>query len=160
MIDPNAARNATPAMRRCILSAVLLVLSRMRVATAAAELGIDETTVRRRRDREQAADWTLDELAVLLAYERDALGTRTLLDALVEADGRASTPVDGRCAESDASELALALASDLSGILRRLADQRFDRREAAQTADEIDLLVPLAQRAARTLRARATTTDH
>lgn len=150
----SAARTATPAMRRCILSALLLVLSRMRVATAAAELGIDETTVRRRREREQAADWTLDDLAVLMAYERDALGTRCLLDALVEADGRSTAPVDASRAEDIAGALSRTLASDLAALLQRLANNHLDQREAALTADELDRLVPLAQATARTLRAR------
>ena len=146
-------------MRRCILSGLLLVLSRMRVATAAIELGIDETTVRRRREREHATDWTVEDLAVLLAYERDALGTRSLLDAVIQADGRAMAPVDAGRAERVAASLARELAQDLANLLNRLADANLDRREAAQTADEIDHLIPLAQEASRTLRARAATAD-
>ena len=91
---------------------------------------------------------------MLLAYERDALGTRCLLDALVEADGRANAPVDPSRAEDIAGALSRTLASDLAALLQRLANNHLDQREAALTADELDRLVPLAQATARTLRAR------
>jgi hypothetical protein len=153
----SAARKSIPYMRRCILSGLLLTLSRIRVATSAVELGIDETTVRRRRDREQGGDWTLDDLAVLLAYERDALGSRALLDAVIEADGRDSLPAEPREAAAVTGQLAREMAQTLAAMLQRLSDQHLDARESAMTADDIDHLVVRAQAAVRVLRARATT---
>jgi hypothetical protein len=157
MPDP-AALMTTADMRDCILAAIRRAVRNMGASTAGFELALHETNVRRRLDRGQASDWSMADFAALMAHERDAVGTRALLDAVIEADGRTLARVDPADAERACSALMRGFADELAVMLRRL-DNGIDPREAAMTADELEPLITTAQAALRTLRARAATAN-
>lgn len=150
-----AALKTTDEMRNCMLAAIRRAVRNMGASTAGFELALHETNVRRRLDRGQASDWSVADFAALMAHERDAVGTRALLDAVIEADGRTLERVDPADAERACSALMRGFAEELAVMLRRLEDG-LDPREAAMTADELEPLITTAQAALRTLRARAT----
>lgn len=157
MLTGARARKPTPSVRRCLLDAVLVLVAEMGTATAHAELGIDETSVRRRRNRERSSDWNLDDFAALLTYERDQTGTRRLLDAIAEADGRDRTTGQAVAAEVSTRALLRSLADETSRIMGRLEDDgRLSRAEAAETIPELEALARKIDRALGDLRAKAT----
>ena len=157
MLSCIRARKPTPSVRRCLLDSVLVLVAEMGTATAAAELGCDETTVRRRRDRERADDWTLADVAVLLAWERDQTGSRRLLDAIAEADGRDRTTGQAVAVETSTRALLRSLAEEVAHIMGRLEDDgRISRDEAAATIPELEDLARKIDRALGDLRAKAT----
>ena len=152
------ARKPTPAVRRCLLDAVLVLTAQMGTATTAAELGIDETTVRRRRERERADDWTLADLAGLMAYERDHLGERTLLDALHEADGRDLHLGQAVACEASTRAVLRGMADGVARLMGRLeSDGRIDVDEARASIPELEALGRSIARALGDLRAKAKT---
>ena len=156
MLTCNRARKPTPSVRRCLTDAVLVLVAEMGTATAAAELAVDETTVRRRRDRERADDWTLADVAALLAYERDQAGTRRLLDAIAEADGRDRAVGEAVAVESSTRSLLHSMANEVAHLMGRLEDDgRMDAREAAETIPELEAVARKIDRALADLRAKA-----
>lgn len=156
MLTVTRARKPTPSVRRCLTDAVLVVVAEMGTATAAAELAIDETTVRRRRERERAEDWTLSDVAALLAYERDQAGTRRLLDALADADGRDRVVGQALACEGSTRALLSGLAHEVAHLMGRLEnDGRISPTEAATTIPELEALARQIDRALGDLRAKA-----
>lgn len=152
------ARKPTPSVRRCLLDAVLVLVAQMGTATAAAELGIDESTVRRRRERERGDDWTLADVAALLAYERDHLGTRSLLDAVAEADGRDLTTGQAVAAEHSTRCVLRGMADEVARLMGRLEnDGRIDPGEARASIPELEALARSIDQALGDLRAKAKT---
>ena len=153
-----AALMNTTDMREHLVRAIRRLARQMGTATVAAELPLHEVNVRRRMENGGAPQWSVAELAALLTYERDMIGTRSLLDAVIEADGRTHGRVDPADAERACSALMRGFADELAVMLRRL-DDGIDPREAAMTADELEPLITTAQAALRTLRARAATVN-
>jgi hypothetical protein len=147
---------STDDMRDCILAAIRRLVRRMGVSTAATELPLHEVNVRRRLERGRASDWSVADLAALMAYERDELSERSLLDAVCESDGRDLEAVDPADAERSVRELSRGFATELAVILERLDRDGLNDREAADTADDLERLLPLAHRTLRVLRARRT----
>lgn len=145
----------TDDMRDCLLQAIRRQGRQMGTATLSTELPLHEVNVRKRMETGRAKQWSVADFAALMAYERDMVGTRTLVDAVLEADGRDLAPIDPTTAERTVRELASGFADELSAILRRLETDGLDAREAAETADELEPLVARARLAIRTLRARA-----
>lgn len=156
---PNAtALMNTADMREHCVRAIRRLARQMGTATVAAELPLHEVNVRKRMEHGGAPQWSVADLAALLCYERDMIGSRTLLDAVIEADGRTLSRVDPADAERACSVLMRGFADELAVMLRRL-DNGIDPREAAMTADELEPLISKAQAALRTLRARAATAN-
>lgn len=153
---PNAAALMTTTdVREHCVRAIRRLARQMGTATVAAELPLHEVNVRKRMEYGGAPQWSVADLAALLCYERDMIGTRTLVDAVVEADGRHTRPADPAAAERTVRDLARGFADELSAILGRLERDGLDAREAADTADELEPLIAKAHDALRTLRARA-----
>lgn len=138
-----------------LLSAIRRRARHMGIPTLAVELPLHEANCRKRLEHGTTHQWSVADFGALMIYERDVVGTRTLVDAVIEADGRHIKAVDPTTAEASVRALARSFADELSAILARLDRDGLDGREAADTADELEALIPKAAEAVRTLRARA-----
>lgn len=148
----SAARPAASVVQRRTVGAILDLVESMGTESAAHELGIDGSTVRRRRSSSSARDWSLADVVALACYERDELGATPILDALVDAIGGAPAHqpmrvLDAAAAMTGSAARYIAEASDAA------SDGQIDRREAGTLIDRLEHLIGQARCLIEDLRA-------
>lgn len=113
----------------CLRAALTRWAASQGTAPAAAELGVDPSTLRRKRDEGHA--WHDREIAAVIAHEIDQAGTSALIADLLACEQQAAT-LGEPALRTEALALASRAADLVAVITGRLADGHLSPRDAGE----------------------------
>lgn len=118
-------------------------IQRVGTSLAAAELGIDERTVRRKRVGELG--FGSRELSAAIAHELDAVGVSEVAQVIVQSAAAPSPASSARPLDQQVLLLGAGLNEAAAVINRRLADHELSPRDAGLIAEQLRAVVRQAQ---------------